>query len=112
MPDRPDDESPPAEPRGLGEQVGAKELRKIRARRQKDRTLWVGLGMFGMVGWSIAAPTLIGVVLGLWFDRLWPGPFSWTLAMLLAGVTLGCLSAWHWISEERREIDEDQRGTE
>lgn len=112
MPDRPDDESPPARPRGLSEEVGAKESRRIRARRAEDRTLWVGLGMFGVVGWSIAVPTLIGVALGLWLDRVRPGPLSWTLAMLLAGVTLGCLGAWYWVSQERREIDEEGQGTE
>jgi ATP synthase protein I len=43
------------------EQVGEKELRKVRARRQKNRSIWFGLGMFGVVGWSVAIPTLIGL---------------------------------------------------
>jgi ATP synthase protein I len=112
MPDRSDEESPPAGPHGLSEEVGIKELRKVRARRARDRTLWLGLGMFGVVGWSVAVPTLIGIVLGVWFDRIWPGRFSWTLALLLAGVTLGCLSAWYWISQERRVIDEGDQETQ
>ena len=36
-------------PAGLIEKVGAKEDRKIRARREKDRGVWFGLGMFGLV---------------------------------------------------------------
>jgi len=64
--------------------------------------------MFGVVGWSVAVPTLLGIALGLWLDRLWPGGFSWTLALLLAGVTLGCLNAWYWVSLERKGIDEDE----
>lgn len=111
MPERPGDEPPPAGPHRLSEEVGTKELRKVRARRTKDRTLWIGLGMFGVIGWSIAVPTLIGIALGLWLDRIWPGRFSWTLALLLAGVTLGCLSAWYWVSHERRVIDEDEQKT-
>jgi len=111
MPDQPADEAPPARPRELGEAVGAKERRKMRARRERDGTIRIGLGMFGVVGWSIAAPTLIGIGLGLWLDRVRPGPFSWTLALMLAGVTLGCLGAWCWIVEERREIDETERET-
>ena len=109
MPD-PDDDAPPStKPQELSEQVGAKESRKMRARRAADRTLVIGVGMFGVVGWSVAVPTLIGILLGAWFDRLWPGPFSWTLAMLLGGVALGCISAWYWISRERQAIDEEEK---
>jgi len=103
------DETPSTKPQELSEEVGSRELRKVRARRTRDRTLWVGLGMLGIIGWSIAAPTLLGILLGLWLDRKWPGDFSWTLALLLAGVTLGCLSAWYWVSEERKAIDEEQQ---
>lgn len=89
--------------------VAAQESRKVRFRRRRDRTVWLGLGMFGVIGWSIAAPTLIGIAVGLWFDHLWPGRFSWTLALLLAGVTLGCFSAWYWVSDERQAIDQESR---
>jgi len=108
MPDRPA-ESPSAGTRKLSEVVGAREGRKVRARSTKDRSFWVGVRMFGLVGWSVAVPTLIGILLGLWLDRHWPGPFSWTLALLLAGVTLGCLTAWYWISVERKAIDEEEK---
>ena len=110
MAERPDDE-PPARPRGLDGEVGARETRKVRARRTRDRTVLVGVGVFGVVGWSIAVPTLIGIGLGLWLDRVQPARFSWTLALLLAGVTLGCLNAWYWVSGERELIDEEEKGT-
>jgi ATP synthase protein I len=106
--DLPADERPPAAPQNLGEEVGTREQRKLRARREKDRTLWFGLGMFGLVGWSVGIPTLLGVVLGIWLDRVRPGPFSWTLAMLLAGVALGCLNAWFWISREQQAMNQER----
>lgn len=112
MPDRPDDELPSSQPHELSEEVGARELRKVRARRTKDRTVLFGVGMFGVIGWSVAVPTLIGVALGLWLDRKWPGRISWTLALLLAGVTLGCLNAWYWVSQKRKEIDQDEQETQ
>lgn len=107
MPERPH-EAPPK----LSEEVGVREARKARARRTKDRTLHVGIGMFGIVGWSVAVPTVIGAALGMCFDRLWPGPFSWTLALLLAGVTVGCFAAWYWVSMERMAIDEEGKDSE
>lgn len=94
---------------GLSRKVEAREKRKIRARSAKDRTIWIGVGTFGVIGWSVAVPTIIGIVLGLWFDRLWPGGFSWTLAMILGGATLGCLSAWYWVSLEARAIEEEEK---
>ena len=84
----------------LQEEVERKAERKLRARREEARTAWFWLGMFGLVGWSIAIPTLIGVAIGVWIDRRWPGPASWTLTLLIMGVAIGCLNAWYWIKQE------------
>jgi ATP synthase protein I len=65
--------------------------------------------MFGMVGWSVAVPTLIGIALGIWIDRRWPGRFSWTLMLLFAGLALGCLLAYHWVNRERKTIERERR---
>ena len=56
--------------------------------------------MFGLVGWSVAIPTLLGVALGLWLDARFPGRPSWTLTFLIIGAALGCLNAWYWIKQE------------
>ena len=82
-------------------QIGRQAKRRLKARREKQREVWFGLGMFGMVGWAIAVPTLIGVALGWWIDKIAPSDFSWTLALLLAGVVLGGVNAWYWVSRER-----------
>ena len=60
-----------------------------------------GIGTFGMIGWSIAVPTVGGAFLGLWLDRIAPQQdFSWTIALILGGVVLGGLISWAWISKE------------
>lgn len=87
----------------LARTVGEKERRKARARDRPDRTLLFGMGMFGLVGWSVALPTLAGLALGIWLDRRLPVPFSWTLTLLISGVIVGCLNAWYWVSRESRE---------
>jgi ATP synthase protein I len=86
----------------LEKQVGAKESRKMKGRREKDRSIWFGLGMFGLIGWSVAIPTLIGVAVGIWIDTTWPSRFSWTLMLLFIGVILGCVNAWYWVKRESR----------
>jgi ATP synthase protein I len=84
----------------LEDEVQRKAERKLRARQEEERTAWFWLGMFGLVGWSIAVPTVIGVALGIWIERRWPGPISWILTLLIIGVGIGCLNAWYWIKQE------------
>ena len=42
--------------------------------------------MSGLIGWSVAVPTLLGAMLGLWLDRRHPGAHSWTLMLLVVGL--------------------------
>jgi len=86
----------------LIDQVGRRAERKQRSRERSERAAWFGLGMFGLVGWSVAIPTLLGIVLGLWLDERWPSRHSWTLTLLIIGVALGCLNAWYWIKQESK----------
>jgi len=81
--------------------------RKLRARRS-GTGVWFGLGMMGVIGWSVVVPTLLGAALGLWLDRHHEGTRSWTLMLLVAGLVLGCANAWHWISSEQEAIRQDQ----
>lgn len=91
---------------GQAQEVAAKidrsAQRKSRARRAGHKNVWFGLGMFGLVGWSIAVPTLLGTALGVWLDRRFPGEVSWTLTLLFGGILLGCLNAWYWVKKESR----------
>lgn len=98
--------------REFSTQIGKKAARKRRARRTKRESVWLGLGVFGVVGWSVAVPTLLGLALGAWIDARWPSSISWTLTLMLAGVMLGCLNAWFWVAQERRAIEQRQEDAE
>ena len=87
--------------------VGEKESRRMKGKSHQDDTVWFGLGMMGIVWWSVAIPTLIGTAIGLWIDRAWPSRFSWTLMMLILGVTLGAINAWYWVKRARENIIND-----
>ncbi len=89
-------------------QVGAKAARKLKARRNAARGVWFGLGMMGLIGWSVTIPTLLGAALGLWLDKHHPGKHPWTLALLVAGLAIGCVNAWHWVANEGRAIRDEQ----
>ncbi len=89
-------------------QVNEKAVRKLRAQRHVTQTVWSGLGMMGLVGWSVAVPTLLGAALGIWLDKNYPGSHSWTLMLLAIGLGLGCVNAWHWVAKEDREIHEQE----
>ncbi|PKN53657.1 MAG: ATPase F0F1 [Deltaproteobacteria bacterium HGW-Deltaproteobacteria-13] len=89
------------------EQVAKKEALRKRGLRHKDETVWFGLGMFGIVGWAVAIPTLVGIALGLWIDRTWPTRYSWALMLLIAGVMVGCMNAAYWVRKIRGKIIEE-----
>jgi ATP synthase protein I len=98
----------------FSQQVGDMATRKLKAQRHVTKTVWSGLGMMGLIGWSVAIPTLLGAALGLWLDKQHPGEHSWTLALLAIGLGLGCFNAWRWIVKEDKEIHEheDENGHE
>ncbi len=104
------DDKPSKTPPSLADEVGAKASRKLRARRRAAHGVWYGLGMMGLIGWSVATPTVLGAALGLWLERRFPGPHSWTLTLLIIGLILGCLTAWRWVAEEDRQIRNEQEG--
>ncbi len=87
--------------------IRSKALRKIRAKRDGAQGIWKNLGMMGLIGWSVAIPSLLGAALGLWLDSRFPGNVSWTLTILLLGLVLGCVNAWHWVRRESEELEED-----
>jgi ATP synthase protein I len=99
-----------AEERRFTRVIGRRASQIMRARIQAKHPVWAGLGLMGMVGWSVAVPTVIGVFLGQWLDANHPGSRSWTLALLAAGLVVGCVNAWRWVSKENafnRDIRRD-----
>ncbi len=97
------DQSKPGKSDHVASEIGQKAERKLRARRRQNVSTWFGLGMFGLVGWSIAVPTVAGIALGVWLDTRLQTRISWTLTLLFVGVVLGSLNAWYWMKQESEE---------
>jgi ATP synthase protein I len=87
-------------------EVAAKTARKLKAQRDGKQGVWFGLGMSGLIGWSVAVPTLLGAMLGLWLDRRHPSPHSWTLMLLVIGLVIGCANAWHWVDQQNKAMQD------
>jgi ATP synthase protein I len=93
-------------------QIGTKATRKLKARKS-TQGVWFGLGMMGLIGWSVVVPTLLGAALGLWLDNHHPGKHAWTLALMVVGLAIGCLNAWYWVAQQEKAMrDEPEDGDE
>ncbi len=97
----------PNEETSFSRHVAAQAARKLKARRNGTKSVWFGLGMSGLIGWTVVLPTLIGAALGIWVDSRYPSKYSWALMLLLLGLIIGCLNAWHWVNSEYKEMQED-----
>ena len=93
--------------RSFAGKIARQAARKLKARRDGVPGVWFGLGMMGLIGWSVAIPTLLGAGLGVWLDKRYPSPHSWTLALLVVGLALGCFNAWRWVANENRAMHAD-----
>jgi ATP synthase protein I len=89
--------------------VGDKATRKLAAQRSKQST-WIGLGMMGLIGWSVVVPTLLGAMIGIYVDKHHPGNRSWTLILLLSGLALGCGNAGYWVVQQDQQIEGENHG--
>jgi ATP synthase protein I len=92
--------------------IAAQVARKLKAQRAGTQSAWFGIGMFGVIGWSVAAPTLLGALLGIWWDKHHPGPHSRILALLVAGLVIGCANAWYWVAQQNAAIHDPRTGSD
>lgn len=74
--------------------------RKKKARSTTGVSPLQGFSTFGIIGWSVAVPTVGGAFLGLWLDKIAPQSFSWPMALILGGIVVGIIIAWGWINKE------------
>lgn len=104
----PDEQSPDPEETdreradALRRTIRRKSLRRERARRRRRSSVFSYLGFFGLVGWTVAVPTVGGLALGRFIDSAVDSERNFTIAFLLLGVTVGITTAWYWIQQESR----------
>ncbi len=87
----------------LAKQVGLRETRMLRRKKDGGPNFWRAVALVGFVGWSVVLPMLIGVATGIWIDHRWPSRYSWTLMLLVAGLAIGCANAWNRIRQAQED---------
>lgn len=90
------------------ERVGKQIARKIKAQRKQNNSL-LGFGMFGLIGWSIALPIVLGTWFGIWLDEQYTSTHSWwTLIFLTVGLCIACWNIMRWIQKEHQDIQSEE----
>lgn len=77
-----------------------KTARRERARQRGDESPWAWLGTFGLVGWTVVVPTLLGVAAGVYVDNRVDSRISFTITFLILGAATGLTMAWYWVRRE------------
>ncbi len=84
----------------LRDAVKTRQERRERWQREGERSIGQNLAMIGVLGWTIVLPTLLGLFAGRWLDRQFHMGIFWTLGLLVAGLTIGCMLAWKRMHSE------------
>lgn len=80
--------------------VRLREQRSERWKKEGERSLWQNLSMIGALGWLIVTPTLLGVLLGRWLDRLFDTGIFFSGALIVLGIAIGSYLAWQRVIKE------------
>lgn len=99
--------SAPAPARGPDDRrdPAAAAARRARQRDQKNRDdpatpASLRLAQIGVLGWTIVAPILLGLLAGHWLDRWLRTGVTFAAALLTVGAALGLWFAWRWMHRQ------------
>lgn len=73
---------------------------RLARRETGHRSFWQSLSVLGMVGWPIAIGSVGGALLGRYLDSNFQGGVRYTLMLMMAGVLLGCFTAWKTVTQK------------
>jgi ATP synthase protein I len=87
-------------PNGMANAVRQRDRLQRRWRTEGEPSVMRFVGQIGVLGWIIVAPTVIGVFIGRWADRVIGTGIFWSATLLVVGVALGFWSAWRWMQRQ------------
>jgi ATP synthase protein I len=87
-------------PDGMADAVRKRQERKDRWLSEGEPSMARFVGQIGILGWIIVAPTLLGLFIGRWLDRMFTSGIFWSAALLMLGVAVGFWSGWRWMHRQ------------
>lgn len=90
----------PDEPDRMAEAAGRAQQRHAEGERDPEPSLGRRFAQIGVLGWIIVGPTLLGVLLGSWLDRLLGSGITLAAALTVLGATLGLWLAFRWMHQQ------------
>lgn len=58
--------------------------------------------VFGIIGWSLLIPVLLGIAGGIWLEKTFKDVFPWSAILILVSLSVGVLNAWFWIVQNKK----------
>ncbi|MFM0038503.1 AtpZ/AtpI family protein [Paraburkholderia strydomiana] len=86
---------------GLADAAQQAARRAARGREEPEPSLGSRLGQIGILGWAIVVPTLLGLALGHWLDRMFGTRVFFSAPLLMVGAAFGFWSAWKWMHRQQ-----------
>jgi len=77
---------------------GKRKLRDL-SERGGQFSVWLGVAMLGLFGWMIVLPTIAGIFLGRWLDKVFNQGISLTLTFMMLGLAIGGYNVWRAMHE-------------
>jgi ATP synthase protein I len=75
--------------------------------KEEVRHAWgISFLRFGIIGFIIITPTLIGAILGMFLDAAIPGMLPWSVVLMILGIACGFYISWSWLVKEIRRSKE------
>ena len=87
-------------PDGMADAVRKRQERQVHWLREGEPSMAQYVGQIGILGWIIVAPTLLGLFIGRWLDRMFASGIFWSAALLMLGVMIGFWSGWRWMHRQ------------
>ena len=76
-------------------------IKKTDKMRHKENSQAVyRAALLSVYGWQMAIPVLLGIILGILLDKVFPiAHFSWILNLILLGYVIGFYNATQWMKK-------------
>lgn len=74
--------------------------RELAGSKDPEPSLARRFGQIGVLGWIIVLPTLGGLFVGHWLDRLFHSGITLSAALLMVGAVIGLWLSLRWMHEQ------------